>query len=142
MSAVQRRACIVLALLTAFPPTAFADAPVKIRQGRHGDMGRVVFDFPGAVSFHSQRDGNSLTIQFTPPEPIGSIALHIPGVESLGGGAGIARLQLVDGATPRIYRLGHRVVVVDSRVAHPALSTGRHPGPWLPRRKPSPPCRP
>jgi hypothetical protein len=124
MRVVQRRAGFVLALLLAVLPTAFADAPVKIRQGRHGDMGRVVFDFSGVVSFHSQRDGNILTIQFTPPQPIGSIALHIPGVESLGGGAGIVRLQLATGATPRIYRLGDRVVV-DSALPRPALSAGQ-----------------
>ena len=113
------RACIVLVLLLTALPAAFADAPVKIRQGRHGDMGRVVFDYPGIESFRSQRDGNILTIQFIPPQQIGSIALHVPGVESLGGGAGFARLQLVNGATPSIYRLGDRVVV-DTTLARPA----------------------
>ncbi len=98
-------------LIAAQPFIATADPAVGIRQGRHGDMGRLVFEFSARETYQSHLDGGTLTIEFTPAEPIGSVTPHIPGVEAMQGGSGIVRLQLAPGATPRIYQLGNRVVV-------------------------------
>jgi hypothetical protein len=109
---IRRRVCLLLALLAVWLPGAgFADGAVTIRQGRHGEMGRLVFDFTGAETYRSQRDGGVLTLAFAPAEPIAAITPHIPGVETMQGGSGVVRLQLAAGAEPRIYRLGDRVVV-------------------------------
>ena len=107
---------MLLAILDAIlPGIGFADDPVTIRQGRHGDMGRLVFDFVGTETYQTHSDGSVLTITFTPAVPIASVALDIPGVETLQGGVGVARLQLQAGADSRIYRLGNRVVVDTTR---------------------------
>jgi hypothetical protein len=82
-------------------------------------MGRLVFDFPTTVTFTSQREGILLILRFTPAEPIHPVTLHLPGLETMQGGAGVARLELAQNAVPQVYRLGDRVVV-DTRLHRPA----------------------
>jgi len=92
-----------------------AGADVGVRQGRHGDSGRVVFDFPGVETIHTELAGGTLTIRFMPALPMGSAKLRVPGFETLRGGDGFVQLRLSKGATPHVFRIGDRIVV-DARL--------------------------
>jgi hypothetical protein len=120
-----------------------ANADVGIRQGRHGDMGRLVFDFTGIEAIHTHRAGDMLTIQFTPPLPIASVPINIPGVLAMQGGIGSVQLQLSAGAVPRVFRIGDRVVV-DATAPEPQPAGVRKPVPAAipPPPKPAPPPPP
>lgn len=117
-----------------------ASADVSVRQGRHGDMGRLVFDFSGFEAIHTHRAGDMLTIQFTPAQPIASVQVNIPGVQTLQGGNGFVQLQLADGTKARVYRIGDRVVV-DATPSNwqPAEAQKPSPASIPPPAKPAPP---
>jgi hypothetical protein len=111
---VRNRQADVLAavvFISMFLVGSAADADVGIRQGRHGDMGRLVFDFAGIEAIHTHRAGDMLTIQFTPAQPIASVPIDIPGVLAMQGGNGSVQLQLSAGAVSHVFRIGDRVVV-------------------------------
>ena len=88
-----------------------AHADINVRQGRHGSFGRLVFEFLNPETFQTHRDGNVLTIQFTPAQTIPTMQVDVPGIRTLQGGEGKAVLQLSSNAEPHIYRLGYRLVV-------------------------------
>jgi hypothetical protein len=141
VSFTPHRICILAGMVleilaAALPGTAAADPAVGVRQGLHGSMGRLVFDFPTPVTFTSHRDGNLLIIRFTPAEPIHPVALHLPGVEKMQGGEGVAQLELAQNAVPQIYRLGDRVVV-DTRLHRPGRQVEKA-LPAIPKRAAAP----
>jgi tetratricopeptide (TPR) repeat protein len=108
--------CAMFFALFLMPGEAHAD--ISVRQGRHGDFGRLVFEFLHPVTFRTIREGDILTIVFTPPQAMASVPVAVPGVETLTGGAGFVALLLAAGARPRVYLLGNRVVV-DTMVGKP-----------------------
>jgi hypothetical protein len=97
--------------ISMFLAGSAADADVGVREGRHGNMGRLVFDFAGIEAIHTHRAGDLLTIQFVPAEPIASVPINIPGVLAMQGGNGSVQLQLSAGAVPHVFRIGDRIVV-------------------------------
>jgi hypothetical protein len=114
------RAAVVVAVVVAaiLLLGGTANADVGVRQGRHGDSGRVVFDFPGIETTHTKLVGQVLTIRFSPALPMASEPLGVPGFETLQGGDGLVELRLAKNAVARVYRIGDRIVV-DARPRTP-----------------------
>ena len=46
---------------------AWATAYVQIRAGEHEGFGRIVFDWPGPVTYETRLEGNRLRIRFSEP---------------------------------------------------------------------------
>jgi hypothetical protein len=141
--APNRKAVALALSIAMFLGGTAARADVGIRQGRHGDMGRLVFDFAGIEAIHTHRAGDLLTIQFTPAQPIASVPIDIPGVLAMQGGDGSVQLQLSAGAISRIFRIGDRVVV-DATAPEPQPAGVEKPLPAVlpPPVKPAPPALP
>jgi hypothetical protein len=132
-------ALTVVFFISMFLVGSAANADVGVRQGRHGDMGRLVFDFAGIEAIHTHRAGDMLTIQFTPAQPIASVPINIPGVLAMQGGNGSVQLQLSAGAVPHVFRIGDRVVV-DATATAPRPAGRAKPVPAaLPAAKAAPP---
>ena len=109
----DRCAVFVLAatlLLGAACPAAAADI-VAVRAGDHGGFGRLVFDFPGWVSYRLKRVGQSVVLDFADPAPIGTPPFLPRNVIAFTAGAGTASLGLSSGAGLRTMRVGDRIVL-------------------------------
>jgi hypothetical protein len=116
-----------------------AGATVGVRQGRHGDMGRLVFDFPGVEAIKTHRAGEMLRIQFTPALPMPSLPVNLPGLRGVQGGNGFVLLSLTKGAVPHVYRLGDRVVVDARPAGHPMMAKPADLDAAIPKPPKSPP---
>ncbi len=111
----MRLAGVLLLLWFAFGVPALAQqAPtVGFRVGNHPTYGRVVMDWPEAVTYRAEEAGNRLTLRFDAPARYDlSGALRLPkNVESLSAIDGGIVLQAPPGTRFRHYRLGNRVVI-------------------------------
>lgn len=111
----MRLAGALLLTWIALGVPAFAQqAPaVGLRVGSHPTYGRVVMDWPEAVTYRAEESGNRLTLRFDAPARYDlSGALRLPkNVESLSAIDGGIALQAPPGTRFRHYRLGNRVVI-------------------------------
>ncbi|MFM7691223.1 MAG: hypothetical protein ACKPAC_17480 [Alphaproteobacteria bacterium] len=111
----MRLAGALLLLWFAFGVPAMAQqAPtVGFRVGNHPTYGRVVMDWPEAVTYRAEEAGNRLTLRFDAPARYDlSGALRLPkNVEALSAIDGGVVLQAPPGTRFRHYRLGNRVVI-------------------------------
>ncbi|MFM7414849.1 MAG: hypothetical protein ACKO51_03495, partial [Alphaproteobacteria bacterium] len=148
----MRLAGALLLLWFAFGVPAMAQqAPtVGFRVGNHPTYGRVVMDWPEAVTYRAEEAGNRLTLRFDAPARYDlSGALRLPkNVESLSAIDGGIVLQAPPGTRFRHYRLGNRVVIdvldgaeaseatppvgTASPPAAPARAAGTQPAPAAP----------
>ncbi|MGI9127439.1 MAG: hypothetical protein ACR2IG_04475 [Roseomonas sp.] len=109
-------------------PAHAQQAPaVSLRVGTHPTYGRVVMDWPDAVTYRAEESGNRLILRFDTPARFDlSAALRLPrNVESLSAVDGGIALQAPAGTRFRHYRLGNRVVidVLDGDEATPTAQT-------------------
>ena len=111
----MRFAGALLMIWIALGVPAFAQqAPaVGLRVGSHPTYGRVVMDWPEAVTYRAEESGNRLILRFDAPARYDlSGALRLPkNVESLSAIDGGIALQAPPGTRFRHYRLGNRVVI-------------------------------
>ena len=111
----MRLAGALLMIWIAFGVPAFGQqAPaVGLRVGSHPTYGRVVMDWPEAVTYRAEESGNRLILRFDAPALYDlSGALRLPkNVESLSAIDGGIVLQAPAGTRFRHYRLGNRVVI-------------------------------
>ncbi len=111
----MRLAGALLMIWIALGVPAFAQqAPaVGLRVGSHPTYGRVVMDWPEAVTYRAEESGNRLILRFDAPARYDlSGALRLPkNVESLSAIDGGIVLQAPPGTRFRHYRLGNRVVI-------------------------------
>ena len=111
----MRLAGALLMIWIALGVPAFAQqAPaVGLRVGSHPTYGRVVMDWPEAVTYRAEESGNRLILRFDAPARYDlSGALRLPkNVESLSAIDGGIALQAPPGTRFRHYRLGNRVVI-------------------------------
>ncbi|MBJ7253050.1 MAG: hypothetical protein JHC89_17000, partial [Acetobacteraceae bacterium] len=86
---------------------------VGLRVGSHPTYGRVVMDWPEAVTYRAEESGNRLILRFDAPARYDlSGALRLPkNVQSLSAIDGGIALQAPPGTRFRHYRLGNRVVI-------------------------------
>ncbi|MCA3418720.1 MAG: hypothetical protein INF88_07450 [Roseomonas sp.] len=95
-------------------PAMAQQAPaVGFRVGDHPTYGRVVMDWPEAVTYRAEEAGNRLILRFdTPARYDLTGALRLPkNVESISAIDGGIMLQAPPGTRFRHYRLGNRVVI-------------------------------
>ena len=111
----MRLAGAVLLTWIALGVPAFGQqAPaVGLRVGSHPTYGRVVMDWPEAVTYRAEESGNRLILRFDAPARYDlSGALRLPkNVQSLSAIDGGIALQAPPGTRFRHYRLGNRVVI-------------------------------
>ena len=111
----MRFAGALLLTWIAFGVPAFGQqAPaVGLRVGSHPTYGRVVMDWPEAVTYRAEESGNRLILRFDAPALYDlSGALRLPkNVQSLSAIDGGIVLQAPPGTRFRHYRLGNRVVI-------------------------------
>jgi hypothetical protein len=104
-----------LALLLLLPGVVFGqEAPrVGIRGGDHPTFGRIVFDWPSQVGYRAERDADRLVLHFAQPGAFDlSVARRLPrNVRALEAEPSRVTLTFAEGVTPRVFRLGNRVVV-------------------------------
>ena len=122
-------------------PAHAQQAPaVSLRVGTHPTYGRVVMDWPDAVTYRAEENGNRLILRFDTPARFDlSSALRLPrNVESLSAVDGGIALQAPAGTRFRHYRLGNRIVidVLDGDEATPIVqnNTGSAPAVAAPTR--------
>lgn len=136
----------LLLIWFAFSAPAFAQqAPtVGVRVGSHPTYGRVVMDWPDAVTYRAEETGNRLILRFDAPARYDLTgALRLPkNVESLSAIDGGILLQAPPGTRFRHYRLGNRVVIDVLDGADAASSTTAATGAGTPSATPAPPARP
>jgi tetratricopeptide (TPR) repeat protein len=111
----MRLAGALLLIWIALGVPAFAQqAPaVGLRVGSHPTYGRVVMDWPEAVTYRAEEAGNRLILRFDSPARYDlSGALRLPkNVESLSAYDDGILLQARPGTRFRHYRIGNRVVI-------------------------------
>jgi hypothetical protein len=131
----MRLAGVLLLFWMALGIPAYAQqAPaVSLRVGNHPTYGRVVMDWPEAVTYRAEESGNRLILRFDTPARFDlSAALRLPkNVESLTAIEGGIALQAPPGARFRHYRLGNRVVidVTDGDGTTPTAQSSAGPAP-------------
>ena len=134
----MRLAGALLLIWFALGVPAFAQqAPtVGFRVGSHPTYGRIVMDWPEAVTYRAEESGNRLILRFDAPARYDlSGALRLPkNIESISAIDGGIVLQAPPGTRFRHYRLGNRVVidVLDGDDAVGAAGTGAAPPPAPP----------
>ena len=134
----MRLAGALLLIWIALGVPAFAQqAPtVGFRVGSHPTYGRIVMDWPEAVTYRAEESGNRLILRFDSPARYDlSGALRLPkNIESISAIDGGILLQAPPGTRFRHYRLGNRVVidVLDGDDAVGAAGTGAAPPPAPP----------
>ena len=141
----MRLAGALLMIWIALGVPAFAQqAPaVGLRVGSHPTYGRVVMDWPEAVTYRAEESGNRLVLRFDAPARYDlSGALRMPkNVESISAYDDGILLQARPGTRFRHYRIGNRVVidVLDGADAGTAAPAARPPPTAPPPREAAPP---
>ena len=141
----MRFAGALLMIWIALGVPAFAQqAPaVGLRVGSHPTYGRVVMDWPEAVTYRAEESGNRLVLRFDAPARYDlSGALRMPkNVESISAYDDGILLQARPGTRFRHYRIGNRVVidVLDGADAGTAAPAARPPPTAPPPREAAPP---
>lgn len=129
---------------------------VGIRGGDHPTYGRIVFDWPRQVGYRLERQGDRMVLHFDAPASFDlGVARRLPrNFRALEAEASSVTVTLAEGVTPRVFRLGTRVVVDASlepaqaappvRSAEPARSTPQQAAPATTPRAtpPRPPPQP
>lgn len=102
---------LLLGTLLAGP--AWAQDRVGVRVGDHANFGRVVFEWPGNVTYRVEQSDGRVVLRFTSPASFDAAGLRRPPRNVLGvtTATDSAEISLAPGATIRHFRLGNRVVV-------------------------------
>jgi hypothetical protein len=105
--------CLSLGLpaLSSRPAAAEEDAVVRVRTGDHPTFGRVVFDFPGRVSYKLTRDGDRVRLRFEGAGRIGSVPSRARNIQRITGGEGQADLVVSPETTIHPWRMGNGIVI-------------------------------
>ena len=130
----------LLPALRALPVHAEASSGVAIRAGNHTGFGRIVFDVASGTRYKLNRDGDTVTIEFSdntallkpPPAPTN--------VRSLKAAAERADIVVAAGAALREMRIdGHGVIdVLDPTATSPPAAKAVKPAAEPPKPKPEP----
>ena len=112
-AAAQSATCLLVALLTLLPVTAFADSQqvVPVHIGTHEGYGRVVFYLPPGTDYHLTQQGQRIVVQFAGDLTVGASRGVPRNVVSITGGAHQAELVVAPGTALHNWRLGDLVVI-------------------------------
>jgi hypothetical protein len=111
---------LLTALLAPLPGLAAEPARVGVRAGDHPGFGRLVFDVAPGTDFRVAQEGVRLTIIFTTQAQFDLPARRPRNLAEISAGETAVTLRLAEGAVPRTYRLGNRVVL---DIADPPTAT-------------------